>query len=56
MVVSFEEAAKMLHMEKKKLVEEGLKAYSRERLRELTKAILLTTSQGLTIWRAKKRK
>jgi len=35
MVVSFEEAAKMLHMEKKKLVEEGLKAYSRERLREL---------------------
>ena len=35
MVVSLEEAAKMLHIEKKKLVEEGLKAYSRERLREL---------------------
>lgn len=35
MVISFEEAAKILHMEKKKLMEEGLKAYSRERLREL---------------------
>ncbi len=35
MVVSFEEAAKMLEIKKEKLAEEGLKAYSRERLREL---------------------
>ncbi len=31
MVVSFEEAAKMLEIKKEKLAEEGLKAYSRER-------------------------
>ena len=35
MVVAFEEAAKILEMKKEKLAEEGLKAYSRERLREL---------------------
>lgn len=35
MVVSFEEAAKMLEIKKEKLAKERLKAYSRERLREL---------------------
>ncbi|MCD6455356.1 MAG: hypothetical protein J7K81_00975 [Methanophagales archaeon] len=35
MAVAFEEAAKILEMKKEKLAEEGLKAYSRERLREL---------------------
>lgn len=35
MATSLEEAATMLHMKKEKLVEEGLKAYLRERLRGL---------------------
>jgi hypothetical protein len=35
MATSVEEAATMLHMEKEELVEEGLKAYLKERLRGL---------------------
>ncbi|MFV9677651.1 MAG: hypothetical protein ACNYVW_08380 [Methanosarcinales archaeon] len=35
MATSVEEAATMLHMEKAELVEEGLKAYLKERLRGL---------------------
>jgi len=35
MATSVEEAATMLHMEKEKLAEEGLKAYLRERFRGL---------------------